>query len=214
MVSSPGARASEKGTGGPSHLVSSRSVGGRTGASSTRPPEAFQLPLPSAPRTHSCGAHGSTQPPSGEKEKGEGPTQLQACLRGGLAVSPFPSTHCSPPPSPGHHPCSWGHCPSLPSHVPHHPPVLHMAASVPLSARHACWLPTTLSMKTGPSVGHLKLPPRPESHLSLKLISLPSTNSELWDPSLLTAVNLPTSEPLHMLFPQPEMPFLPHSLLC
>lgn len=156
---------------------------------------------------------GALSHPLARKRKGRDP--LSSRLVFGEASQSAPSPQPTAP-----HPLALATTPAPEDTVPASPPMYPSTLQFtwqpecPLSARQACWLPTTLSMKTGPSAGHSKLPPRPESHLSLKLISLPSTNSELWDPSLLTAVNLPTSEPLRMLFPQPEMPFLPHSLLC
>lgn len=129
LVPSLGARVSEKGAGW-GRLVSLTVVKGRAGTSSTPPPEDVRLPLPTAHRTTPVVFTGGLSHPPGRKRKGREPTQPPGFLWGGIRVSPFPSTHCSLSPSPGHHPCSWGHCPSLPSHVPQHPPIVHMAASV------------------------------------------------------------------------------------
>ena len=62
-------------------------------------------------------------------------------------------------------------------------------------------------MKTRPINRAFEIPPKnPTSHLCL---DHSPPNSELWDTSLPTAPSPLACEPLHTLFPLPEMPLWP-----
>lgn len=95
-----------------------------------------------------------------------------------------PACHWSPPTYPGTFQFSRWSCPPCPgtcagSHLPQDE-----------ERPSLCWA--------------FKTPLRPDPRLPLQLRPLPSAHSALWDTSPPTAQSPPTSELLHMLFPQPE----------